>query len=94
MDCSYRTNELIGEDGTVIIRLVPVQYNGLDDCVAAWGILMYHLDCCCSEHLPFWDCWLAAPCSRAFHDLRLHLPVIVCCYLFVRTVCKRKPAGN
>ena len=52
-DCSYRTNELIGEDGTVIIRLVPVQYNGLDDCVASWGILMYHLDCCCSEHLPF-----------------------------------------
>ena len=30
----------------------------------------------CSEHLPFWDCWLAAQCSRAFHDLRLHLPVL------------------
>ena len=65
-----------------------MQYNGLDDCVAAWGILMYHLDCCCSEHLPFWDCWLAAQCSRAFHDLRLHLPVlcVVTCLsvLFVR----------
>ena len=34
----YRTNELIGEDGTVINRLAPVQYNGVDDDVAVMGI--------------------------------------------------------
>ena len=34
----YRTNELIGEDGAVINRLAPVQYNGVDDDVAVMGI--------------------------------------------------------
>ena len=35
----------------------------------------------CSEHLPFWDCWLAAQCLLVFHDAATRLPVIVCCNL-------------
>ena len=40
----YRTNELIGEDGNVINRLVPVQCNVIDGNVAVMGISLYHLD--------------------------------------------------
>ena len=34
----YRTNELIGEDGNVVIRLAPVWLDGIDYCVAGLGI--------------------------------------------------------
>ena len=30
----YRTNELIGEDGNVVIRLAPVAVKWVDDCVS------------------------------------------------------------
>ena len=38
------TNELIGEDCNAIIRLAPVQCNGIDGNVAVMGISLYRLD--------------------------------------------------
>ena len=43
-DGNYSTNELIGEDCNAIIRLAPVQCNGIDDNVAVMGISLYRLD--------------------------------------------------